>query len=346
MSRYKGSLLKAGNATQIIRDNRLDHSGWTPKALACLTDLVVRVPLEESAQIASNFGLRISSSELDRLHRSYAQRCRTSVQIALSLLGNDTPTDRKRADTGRADAERTERVMVLQIDGVYVLGQPELGVCPGLELTSAVLYPQSSPSDRWMIADRCSAEDFLALLSGLLKRAGVTASDTLLGLGDGAAWIRNSFEHLQATPITDVYHATEYLDMVMAALGWDELTRQAHRRDWYRGEVNARDWLHQYLPEPDLWLSWDETAKTALSYIDSRLDSLAYASFKKRGFPIGSGQVEGINKHVIGTCLKRSGMHWSEQGAASMASLRAQTCAKHPLIDFQQLSHAAYPAPA
>ena len=269
-----------------------------------------------------------------------------SVQTELSSLASDTATDIRQADTERAEAKRTGRVMVLQMDGVYVLGQPELGVCPGLELKTAVLYPQSSPSDRWMIADRCSAEDFLALLSGLLKRAGVTASDTLVGLGDGAAWIRNSFEHLQATPITDVYHAAEYLDMVMVALGWDESTRQAHRREWYRGEVNARDWLQLYLPEPEVWLNWDETAKTALSYIDSRLDSMDYASFKKKGFPIGSGQVEGMNKHVIGSRMKRSGMHWSEQGAAGMASLRAQTCAKHPLIDFQQLRHAAFPAPA
>ena len=45
-----------------------------------------------------------------------------------------------------------------------------------------------------------------------------------------------------------------------------------------------------------------------------------YPSFRARGFPIGSGQVEGMNKSVIGNRLKRSGMQWSREGAARMAS--------------------------
>ncbi len=220
-------------------------------------------------------------------------------------------------------------------------------------LKTAVLYPQDAPSQRFMLADRCSAEDFLPLLLGLLERAGVTAADTLLGLGDGAIWTDNIFEHLQAVRITDVYHACEYLDTVTSwcfaliqTLGWDEATRAKQRRSWYRGEVDARDWLSQHLPDVDVWLAWDEDTRMALRYLETRLDSMAYAHSKEKNYPIGSGQVEAMNKHVIGTRIKRSGMHWSETGAKTMASLRAQTCARYSLIDFQHLRHAAYPAPA
>ena len=86
-----------------------------------------------------------------------------------------------------SDRRRQGRVMVLQLDGVYVLGQPEDGCCPGLEIKSAVLYPQASPSERWLLADRCPAEDFLPLLWGLLSQAKVQPADTLIGLGDGAS---------------------------------------------------------------------------------------------------------------------------------------------------------------
>ena len=332
---------KRGQAKQIICDKRLDHSGWTPKALNCLTDLVARVPLEESAQIAGNFGLKISSSELDRLQRPYAEACQSEVTTKLLTCLETEPVFSAHLPT-----QRSGRVMVLQIDGVYVLGQPEQGVCPGLELKTAVLYPQDAPSQRFMLADRCSAEDFLPLLPGLLERASVTPADTLLGLGDGAIWIDNIFQHLQAIRITDVYHAVKYLDTVMQALAWDEATRAKHRRSWYRGEVDARDWLAQHLPDVDVWFAWDEDTRRALHYLETRLDSMAYAHFKENDYPIGSGQVEAMNKHVIGTRMKRSGMHWSETGAKSMASLRAQTCAKHSLIDFQHLRHDAYPAPA
>ncbi|MCA9839679.1 MAG: hypothetical protein KC422_22420, partial [Trueperaceae bacterium] len=98
-----------------------------------------------------------------------------------------------------------------------------------------------------------------------------------------------------------------------------------------------------YLPEPDTWLVWDEKALTALNYLESRFESMNYADFKAIGLPIASGQIEGMNKSCIGIRMKRSGMHWSDSGAASMASLRAQTCAKHSLIDFNSLRHFAFP---
>lgn len=326
---------REGRAKQVFCDKRLDHSGWTPKALACLNDLATRVPLEEGAHIARSFGLKISSSELDRLQRPYAEACRTEVALKLLSCPEPEPTSRPR-----------RRVMVLQIDGVYVLGRPEQGVCPGLELKTAVLYPQAAPSERWMLAERCCAEDFLALVAGLLKQAEVTSADTLVGLGDGAAWITNTFGYLDAVRITDVYHAAQYLDTVMQAMNCDEDVKTQHRREWVCAQVNARDWLERHLPHPDIWLAWSEAAQTALNYLETRLDSMDYAHFKAQGYPIGSGQVEGMNKAVIGHRMKRSGMHWSKQGAAGMASLRAQTCAKHSLVSFQHLRHLAYPAPA
>jgi hypothetical protein len=128
----------------------------------------------------------------------------------------------------------------------------------------------------------------------------------------------------------------------MQALGWDAAQRQQHRHSWYRGEVNASDWLTAHLPAPEVWLGWPAEAQTALRYLESRLDSLAYARFTQQGYPIGSGQVEGMNKSVIGKRMKGSGMHWSHQGVSGMASLRAQICANHPLVDFDQLRHRAF----
>ena len=193
-----------------------------------------------------------------------------------------------------------------------------------------------------MLADRCSAEDFLPLLLGLLNQANVTPADTLLGLGDGAAWIDNIFDQLGALRVTDVYHATEYLDLIMQAMHWDEATRASHRRDWYRADISARDWLKKHLPNPERWLTWDEAALAALRYLEKRLDSMDYFSFKAKGYAIGSGQVEGMNKNVIGQRMKRSGMHWSIQGAAGMASLRAQLCAKRSLISFDAVRFQAF----
>jgi hypothetical protein len=86
-------------------------------------------------------------------------------------------------------AQARGRLMVLQVDtrstghfGVYTLSQPDQGVCPGIEIKSVVLYPESSPAERWMLADPCDARTAEALLpqvAGLLKQARVTSKDIL-----------------------------------------------------------------------------------------------------------------------------------------------------------------------
>ena len=293
---------------------------------------------EEASLLAKRFGLELSRKLMNQLSNTYGKACQTEVKAKLE----EAHEQRIHKQASEQTLDQEQRTMLLQIDGVYVLGQPEDGVCGGLELKTAVLYPLNSPSQRWMLADRCSSDDFLKQLSGLLKEAKVSAKDTLIGLGDGALWIDKLFDYLKATRITDVYHATEYLDTIMQEMNWDEETRLKHRKDWYKGQINAKDWLQTYLPQPDSWLNWGDKALTALNYLETRLDSMNYKYFATHSYPIGSGQIEGMNKSVIGNRMKRSGMHWSEAGAKNMAALRAQTCAKHSLIDFHQLRFKAF----
>ena len=194
-----------------------------------------------------------------------------------------------------------------------------------------------------MLADRVSAQDLTPMLSGLLREAGVTQQDRLIGLGDGAPWVEGCFESLGIPFITDVYHATDYLDTLMQAMNWSDARRSRHRRNWCKAKSSAKAWLKRHVPKPQQRAHWPKDAHTAFHYLESRQAHMDYSAYHKQGFPIGSGQVEGMNKSVIGNRMKRSGMQWTEQGAARMASLRAQTCAKHSLIDFQSLRHSAFP---
>jgi hypothetical protein len=209
-----------------------------------------------------------------------------------------------------------------------------------------VLYPYYQPSQRYRVADRCEAEAFLPLLAGLLREAGVGLNDAVVVVSDGASWIAGMCERLGVTAqVIDVYHACEYLETIMQALGWDETQRCCERRRWYRGEVNARVWLTEHLPTPEVWLAWPEAVQTALRYLEVRQDQMAYRHYRAREWPIGSGQIEGMNKSVIGKRMKLSGMQWSRSSAARMASLRAQHCSRRPLVDHHTLRHKAFPVP-
>jgi hypothetical protein len=164
-----------------------------------------------------------------------------------------------------------------------------------------------------------------------------------VGVGDGATWVEGLFDCLEVEQrILDVYHATLYLEKVMLAMQWTETEREAERRLWLRGEVNARDWLRDFLPQPQVWLQWPTEAQAALRYLEQRLDHMEYRNFKEKGWPtcapegIGSGQIEGANKSVIGARMKRGGMRWSREGIPRMAALRSAQLSKRPLADFHE----------
>lgn len=235
--------------------------------------------------------------------------------------------------------------MVLQTDGVFVLKRPEAGKCEGTEIKSAVLYPQDAPQDRAMMADGCNAAAFLPMLSGLVARY-TSKQDVIVGIGDGAGWVEDALDTLADVRITDVFHSAQYLDVLMQELGWDEAERLQHRKIWCKGDISAQQWLSLHLPVPETRKTWSKEALTALDYLTARFEHMDYPTFKAKGYPIGSGQVEAMNKSVIANRLKRSGMHWSKQGAAAMAATRAQACSRRKLIVFDTIRHTAYPPPA
>ncbi len=325
---------REGKQASMLLDGALDHCGWTPQTLQVLSDLAARLPFEEAALVAANFGVEISKSELERLLSPLAAACREAVCETLKQLP-ETPSPLLRS-----------RLFVLQADGVRVLEKPQGGSCGGIEIKSLVLYPQEAPSKRLVMADIRSKEELTIAIRGLLQLAGVTPQDILVGLGDGAEWVENLLDTFCDLRITDVYHAAQYLEEVMQAMSWSEERRNATRRRFCRGEIDMGEWLKTHLPDPSVWLSWHEDALNALRYLETRHEHMRYPSFKEQGYPIGSGMIEGLNKSIVASRMKRSGMQWSRAGAARMAAWRALVTSKHPLVSFQTLRHRAFPPPS
>jgi hypothetical protein len=323
---------KDGKQTHVYCDGSLDHSGWSPEALERLLELVLELPYETASTLAQRFGLAISSSGLERLSQPYLSTCQTQLQTML------TQSEQRKKDTSKPSSKR---LMVLQTDGVFVLKRPQQGHCEGMEIKSAVLYPQNAPQDRVMLADGCEAQAFLPLLAGLTKRY-CHQDDFIVGIGDGAPWVEVTLDLLADIRITDVFHSCQYLDTLMQELGWDESKRSQHRHVWCHGDISAQQWLSLYLPSPDLRSNWSQPALNALDYFLTRLDHMDYPVFRAKGYPIGSGQVEAMNKNVIGNRLKRSGMHWSKPGASAMAATRALAFSKFKVCTFDQLRFVAY----
>ena len=248
----------SGYAT-LLTHPALDHSSVTPVALELLTELAARLPFEEAALIATKFGLSISKSQLERLIQPITSACRE--------LTNETLRNASPLPFVCSAAARKPRLMVLEVDGVRVLGKPSEGVCDGIEIKNVTIYPQSSPSERLVVADIRDAEAFREAIKGLIALAGVTAQDILVGVGDGALWVEAILDEVCDTSITDCFHAAGYLEVVMVALGFAQPRRAMFRRAFCKGQIDVGAFLMEHLPPPEVWLLWDEEARVALRYL-------------------------------------------------------------------------------
>jgi hypothetical protein len=304
----------------------MDGSGLSPEVLKRSLDLSTRLPYREAVKALEIQGIEIGLSECERLSQRYGK-------VVVESLGRWVEESLGRVD----EVYELPKTYVVELDGVMVIekDKPQKGQSEGREVKQVVVYELGGAKEKHHIAQACNSQEFELWIEALLTQVGVQKHDYLIGIGDGARWLDESFVNIEVKQrILDVYHASEYLEKVMLALGFNAQLREAHRASWYRGDINARVWFKRHLPDVTLALTWSQEARDALAYLQRRFDQMDYWLFKQRGYPIGSGVVEGANKSVIGARMKRSGMHWSKDGINRMAALRSLQTTSIPWIDF------------
>jgi hypothetical protein len=161
-------------------------------------------------------------------------------------------------------------------------------------------------------------------------RRGVGTAGTVVAVMDGATWLQGfiDFHRRDAVRVLDFPHAVEYLTRAgHEALGVGMAATDASKA-WLTKQAHA---LKHDGPDPVLAvlraLPPGEHRDAALAYLEPRLAQLDYPTFRTRGYPIGSGLVEGANKVVVEDRLKGSGMHWAPASVDPMLALRTVVCA-------------------
>jgi len=145
----------------------------------------------------------------------------------------------------------------------------------------------------------------------------------LVVLGDGAPWIWNLADELYpgAIQIVDRWHAKEYFSVV-------------GKEVYGTGSAKAKAWIQRRWDQLDegrfgallravaRHAPRHEEARKLLDRLKVNRDRMNYPRFEQQGLCTSSGVVEAGCKVVIGTRLKRAGMHWSVVGANAITALR------------------------
>ena len=152
-----------------------------------------------------------------------------------------------------------------------------------------------------------------------------------VALTDGAEALQTQLQaHFPAhTLVLDIIHASEYLwDVANALLG----ERHPERKAWVRTRLEqllsgATATVIAELEETAQAPGWTETQRKVVlktaGYYRRNQPYMHYDAYLARGWPIGTGVVEGACGHLVKDRMEQAGMRWRQEGAQAVLDLRA-----------------------
>jgi hypothetical protein len=295
----------------------LGPANTTPTAQARLAVLSALVPYTQVNDVLGQLGLPLSL-DLKSTER-IAQRVGARVQAApLHPYGW----------ARRAVALALDGVMLPTWDGsketrCAVVYEPdwEAGRTPAAEAGLRKEYLATTGSRESLVRAACARAVARCGPGGVLSVLGDAAALDWVELrayldGKVAAWVE----------ILDFYHVAERLGKIALAMYPTDAAQAAAWRTAMKQELlewgprklleGLRDWEPQEAAP-------QEVRREQLGYFEGQQERMRYPEYLRRGFPIGSGAVEGACKHVVSDRFKGGGMRWKLATAEPLLQLRA-----------------------
>jgi hypothetical protein len=129
--------------------------------------------------------------------------------------------------------------------------------------------------------------------------------------------------------VLDIIHAVEYLWAAANALLGE---RHHERTTWVHGHLLALlqgrladvlAALETEAADRPLLAAQQQAVATTLRYYRANASSMRYDQYLARGWPIGTGVVEGACGHLVKDRMQQAGMRWTKAGAHAILDLRA-----------------------
>ena len=213
-----------------------------------------------------------------------------------------------------------------QPDGSARTRQIKIG-CVFTQSMDSKGQPQRDPSSSVYVSTFGEVSELSALLHSEAVKAGYTTARKTVFLGDGAEWIWRMVEDRfkGVVQIVDFYHACEHLNTLCQTLTKKPAQAAELFKAWRKRLKN--NGLPGIMKEAEriagtLGRSKRKTVKEQLQYFRKNASRMTYRSFRRKGYFIGSGAVEGACRHIVCQRAKLSGMRWLRAGAASVITFR------------------------
>jgi hypothetical protein len=267
---------------------------------------------------------------------AYAQAAK-QLSVALGFPVSSTAVQTKTEATGERlahlpvhtipDTKQSEHcdVMIVEIDGTMSpriheeegitgrnsLKQPtEYKECNVIAIEK---YTEGRRIDRWVGAQYGKREGFERYVRQTGLKMGQLQAQQVVFIADGAKhnWEIRQNNFPKSVGILDFYHALEHLGAFCDLYTNQQSGKQAYAR-WrtmlYKGRIlqvleDMKAVVYTKISTPD-------EAVKHINYFRNNMSRMEYDLYRARGYPIGSGLVEGQCKLVVNRRFKGNGMRW------------------------------------
>lgn len=298
-------------------------------ALLLAVDLPERRAVDRLKQLC---GLSLSASTLFRLRERWGAMAEQAHQEQnehwLAPVGPEAPAPECSAAPCELIVRQADGVNVRFIDGWH---EVKVGVSYGLGAREETGERKRRIEPRYC-AVRADAATLGRHLQALSLAQGLRGAPASQFLSDGGNWMAGlaagalSWSHWTL----DYYHASQHVADALKALHGEgsEAMGREHRRLRRRllkaqGNGAVRRSLRNKAARRELDREQARTVGNVIGYLERHRDQMDYDRLRKRGWPIGSGMIEGGGcKLYIQQRFKRPGARWSQKGFAHLEALR------------------------
>ncbi len=196
-------------------------------------------------------------------------------------------------------------------------------------LYTALLYTPQKEHSRYLVDFELDA--LAEQVRAQARAVGIQQVSALIAVTDGGHGLEEALQrHLAGnlTTILDWYHAAEHLcDFAKVWQARDDEARQRWAAEvqgilYEQGGAALLAHLRALELPPRTPAAVREELRKLIGYFENNRHRTDYPTYRQQGWDIGSGPTEAGCK-IIGARLKGSGMRWVEDGAATVAALRA-----------------------
>ena len=283
---------------------------------------------EASYMLEKYLGIKISASMIQAISEEVGEKLFKKDQKEAKYL-----YENQHKAVGQVPENKKKGRIYIEADGsmLHIRGEGWKEIKLGMVFKDDKIL--NKDKERHIITDKDyvgffgSAEEFKKMLFAAAVKNGFMDVKEVVILGDGAAWIWNMANELfpDAVFILDYYHFEEHVyECANIVHPDDEVNKKRFAKEIIDGFMSGKidDTIGNLKPEEYSNKVVSDKVGELKTYLKNNMDKMNYTDFKDKGYFIGSGAIEGGQKHVLQQRLKLAGMRWSKGGAQYIASLR------------------------